>query len=542
MSLTSEQLTVIRECAKDETSYQKLLTLIGEIDERGSYSESVSEEGHFFDLSAEDSNLLRNAINTIPVSVYVKDRKSRFVLTNNTNLHQMGLSSVEELYGKTDFEFTKGSEAQPYYEAEQTLMQTGVPIIDFEIHDPASPNGPQWLLTTKAPIRNQNGEIVGLIGINRNITKQKLAEQSLAEERNLLNTIINNIWDKIYIKDRQSRFIMANASTLTAQRSTRETIVGKTDFDFMDAERAQRLYEQEQHIMETGEALVNEEWFVPASLTRDVDRWFLVTKVPVYDERGAISGIVGINREITSRVIAAKQKAELEFERERSRILSDFIADISHEFRTPISIIQTAIYICENSQNAEKQEVYTQRISEQVNRLKELVESLISMSRLDQQDNITVRPVRVSQTIGIMITRLHSEISVKNLHVEQITDDDTLTVEAHEVLLGTAFNNILNNAIRYTPEGGTIEVNTTLRSGKVLIEICDTGIGMSEEVIANIFTRFYREDKMRSTSGFGLGLPMALRIIELHKGSIEVESTVGEGSLFRVILPQYTEG
>ncbi len=334
---------------------------------------------------------------------------------------------------------------------------------------------------------------------------------------------------------------MANASTLKAQRTTLEKLIGTTDFEYMGAERAQWLMDQEQHLMETGEAIINQELFVPADITEtNLSQWFLVTKVPVYDDQGECVGLVGINRDITALKFAAQRETELELERERSKVLADFITDTSHEFRTPISIIQTSLHLLKNADAAEKQEKHTQSVINQVNRLKDLVESLITMSRLDQQKTAALQPILLSQTIRILIDRTQSTFAAKKLHIDQICEDESLKVAADAVLLDTALGNILNNAIQYTPHEGKITIKTRIHGGHVIIEICDSGIGMSEEIMAQIFRRFYRADQMHTTSGFGLGLPMTQRIIELHHGTVEVESKPDEGSIFRVVLPGYT--
>jgi two-component system sensor histidine kinase BaeS len=110
-------------------------------------------------------------------------------------------------------------------------------------------------------------------------------------------------------------------------------------------------------------------------------------------------------------------------------------------------------------------------------------------------------------------------------------------INGDPVWLQEAFGNLLDNAIRFTPNGGSISVQTYSEGQQAVIEFKDTGAGISNEALPHIFERFWRQDEAHSTPGFGLGLSIALKIIEMHDGRIEVESTVGEGSTFKILLP-----
>src|SRR5690606_35795337 len=136
-----------------------------------------------------------------------------------------------------------------------------------------------WNIVNKVPLRDSQGEIIGLIGINRDITERKQIEETLLAERNLLHSIIENIPDPIYVKDRESRFLLVNRIILYGMGlNSLEDIVGKTDFDFIDAEEAQPYYENEQELMRSGRAVINQE-----ASGKDFERSedaFLITKVP----------------------------------------------------------------------------------------------------------------------------------------------------------------------------------------------------------------------------------------------------------------------
>ena len=536
MRLTSEQLQVIRACAKDEASFEKIVSVLG-VTSDSPEQPILSQAGMTLNLDDDQVKLLLEVFETLPVSVYVKDRQSRFVLANQLTCEMQNVDKLGELVGKTDFDFANTTNAVGYFDAEQALLNGDQSVLNFEIFIPEERGGPAWYLVTKAPIHDRDGRITGLVGVNQDITERKLAENALTEERNLLQTIIDHIPDKIYIKDRESRFVLANQATIKAQKITKiEDIAGTTDFDFMKYERAQQHFEAEQTLMRTGQSIINQELFVPAELAGH-PIWFLVTKTPVYDDRGQACGLVGINRDITKRKLAEQKVLELTLEAERSNILADFITDASHEFRTVVAIIQTSAYLLGKTSDYAQQQQYVSDIVDHLNNLLRLIDSLITMSELDKAKSIEVAATNLNDLLYMIIERDCEQAYHQHLTIAFQPDERLQSIEANRDKLGKAFSKLLTNAIRHSPENGTINVRTIAYDDATAIEIADNGVGMTESIQSQIFKRFYRADAAHTTHGFGLGLPIAQRIVELHGGRIEVESEPDNGSTFRVVLP-----
>ena len=547
MSLTPEQYQLIRESTTDEAAFQRIVALVEDV---ASPDKQAKPSQHQvpFDLDQDQSELLQAVLNGIPVAVYIKDTNSRFVMANQRTLEMLNITSVEEAIGKTDLDLSPLDAARYHFRLEQEMLRTGEPIIGLEETFKDIHNDEIWVLITKSPIYDKSGELLGLIGINRDITLQKRAELSLQTEHNLLQVLIDHIHEKVYVKDRAGRFVMANASTLQAHRTSRQIregknyelkeLIGTTDFDYMDHERAQQMFVEEQEIMQTGKPVINKELHTPSIVTGESDMWFLVTKVPFFDENGNVTGIVGINRDITTRKIAQQKIVELELEQERSGLLSDFITNTSHEFRTPISIIQTSTYMMQNAADPAKQAEYMARITQQTDRLTQLIDSLLFTSRLDRKQAIAQDIISLDSFLTFLSDHAHSRLKEKQLNIQLVADHTLDTIIADEELLASALFAIVDNAVYFTPDQGNITIRSTSNNEQVVIHIEDTGIGMTPEIVSKIFNRFYRADNAHSTSGFGLGLSIAKQIIELHNGQIEVESEVGSGTRFAVILPQ----
>ncbi len=282
---------------------------------------------------AEERAVLRTLIDTIPDYIYVKDRQSRIIVNNTAHACRLfGLESPQQAVGKSDFDFFPPELAERYFADEQGLMNTGQAVIDLE--EPSrSPDGRiTWHLTTKVPLRDQQGEIVGLVGITRDITERKQAEETLAQERNLLRTLIDTIPDYIYVKDRQSRFVIGNKALACDlfKLASVEEVVGKADTDFFPEPLAVRYRAEEQELMLHGESVVDMEH---ASVDMAGNpRWYLTTKVPLRDQQSEIVGLVGITRDITDRK-QIEENLRLAMERtERSQRLLRTVIDATPDW------------------------------------------------------------------------------------------------------------------------------------------------------------------------------------------------------------------
>ncbi|MEM0492965.1 MAG: PAS domain-containing protein [Candidatus Thermoplasmatota archaeon] len=146
-------------------------------------------------------------------------------------------------------------------------------------------------------IKNQQGKIIGSIGVIKDITDQKIMEKALAYEHNRLKTLLDNIPDSIYFKDEQNKFILVNKAKAEHWHTTPEQMIGKTDYDFLPKEEAEKTYNDDNHILQTGEPIIDKiEKITGADGT---ERWVSVTKIPRRDKEGKIIGTMGISRDVT---------------------------------------------------------------------------------------------------------------------------------------------------------------------------------------------------------------------------------------------------
>ncbi len=293
----------------------------------------VGTQGTVFDITAAkkaeaelayERNLLRSLLDNSPDQVYFKDVQSRFIKTSKALAENFGLKSAEELVGRTDFDFFTEEHARPAYEDEQEIIRTGRPLIGKVEKENWKDGRVTWALTNKVPMRNPAGEIIGTLGISKDITDLKQAQEAAAYERDLLRTLLDHSPDSIFFKDRQSRLVNVSrseaanlfrialsrhhaahpgesADQLTAHLSSverfHEYIIGKTDADTYGSDHAGAFNQDEQEIIRTGRPMLGK--IERADFPDGSTVWHITTKVPWRNKDGEIIGTFGTSRDIT---------------------------------------------------------------------------------------------------------------------------------------------------------------------------------------------------------------------------------------------------
>jgi diguanylate cyclase (GGDEF)-like protein/PAS domain S-box-containing protein len=249
--------------------------------------------------------LLRAIINQVPELVYAKDTKGRFVVANDAVARDVGLNRSEDLIGKTDFDLFPAEMAQGFFDIEQRIIASGQPMIDMDEKRTDESGDTKWLLTTKVPMKDDRGEIVGLIGVARNITERVRAETNWKAERALFRAMIDQVPDYLFVKDTRSRFVVANRAVAADLGLKPEDLIGKTDFELHPSERARKFFSDEQKVIKSYEPMIDIDEFIVD--IAGVKKCLSTSKVPLRDDRNEIIGIVGIARDVTERKRAEDQ-------------------------------------------------------------------------------------------------------------------------------------------------------------------------------------------------------------------------------------------
>jgi len=488
-----------------------------------------------------ERNLLRTLIDHLPGLIYVKDTQSRFVIVNPGVLQDAGVTTQDELIGKTDFDLFPEAIAREFHNAEQAIMRSGQPVFNYEDQVALPGGGARWQSITKVPLRDAQNKVIGLVGFNQDITERKAAEETLANERNLLRTLIDAIPDFVYVKDTQSRYILTNVAHARSMGGVPDDFVGKGDFDMFPPDLTEQYYADEQEIFRTGQPLLNRE----EVSVKDMDNLTLMiaatTKVPLRDGNNEIIGLVGVTRDITE---AKQVEAQMEEARdqalEASRLKSEFLATMSHEIRTPMNgIIGMTELLLETSLDEEQQD-YAQIVLGEANALLTIINDILDFSKIEA-GKMLVESVECTLSdiiIHVMDIFLPKVVEKGLLLKTDLSPDVPAVVRGDPIRLRQILMNLVGNAVKFTRKG-EIQIAATLESQEdhhltVRFAISDTGIGLSEVARKRLFQPFTQADgsTTRQYGGTGLGLAISKQLVELMGGEIGVESAEGVGSTF----------
>lgn len=265
-----------------------------------------------------------------------------------------------------------------------------------------------------------------------------------------------------------------------------------------------------------------------------------VTNHPLLDERQETIGSLVMLRDVTAQVQTENMRLKLELDRQQLGFVRDFVGDVSHDFFTSLTVINTYTTLADRLAANAKQSDYLALCKEHATRLETMVRNMLTIVKLNQE---TLEPedfesVVISTLVQHTLKRWRPDMRRKRQQLVTHLPPQYCELVCEPQQLELAISNVVENAVNYTPEEGTITVTVAPMPMHVRITISDTGPGIAPEDLPHIFDRFYRAEKHRpTTASSGLGLSITQRVVEAHNGTVNVESTQGEGSTFILTLP-----
>jgi PAS domain S-box-containing protein len=237
--------------------------------------------------------LLQTLLDNIPDSIYFKDRDGHFLRSSRAQAKRFGLGDPAQTVGKTDFDFFAKEHAKEAFADEQQIMQTGQPLVGIEENSPLADGTERWVSTSKMPLRDQQGKVVGTFGISREITERKRAEQALAKDRSVLRTLTDNLPDIVFIKDTKGRYVFDNAAHRAfLQISSVDDVAGKTVFDLYPKDLAERLHADDDAILAAGMPVIHREGELTDRKGHKIRA--VASKIPYRDEQHRVVGLICI--------------------------------------------------------------------------------------------------------------------------------------------------------------------------------------------------------------------------------------------------------
>ncbi|MDD5350386.1 MAG: PAS domain-containing protein [Chthoniobacteraceae bacterium] len=499
---------------------------------------------------------LHAMLDSSPDHIYFKDTQSRFLCISRALARYFGLADPSEALGKTDFDFHSPEKAEIRFEDERRIMETHTPIVDKVERQTAREDGhPIWVLTSKSPLCDCQGRLVGTFGISRDITMLKTMEDALGSERNLLRTVIDNVPDFIFAKDADGRYTLNNEAHIRfLGKSSPEDVEGKTVFDLFPPESAKAAHADDRIVMESGQPVLDRlESPAPG-------RWLLTSKIPVFDVHGTVTGLVAISRDITEQKQAQEQleKANADLrqsrekllhaleelravqlqlvEAEKMKLVGRLAAGVAHEVKNPLAIIGMGLdYLNGQKFDDPNVPVVLAEIGNAVQRADRVVRELLDFSAPKKMGRA---PEDVNRIVRNALVLARGDLGARKIAVVEELTSDLPLVRLDAMKIEQALVNLFSNAAQAMGAGGRLTVRTGCRqvtgigenvahSGRFLpgarvvaIEILDTGTGIPEADLGRVFEPFFTTKP--TGKGTGLGLTVTKTIIDLHGGEIEI--------------------
>ena len=375
----------------------------------------------------------------------------------------------------------------------------------------------------------KNISLLGLQNLQqaRYITERKRLVKELEESHKFLETVIENIPDAIYIKDRQYRLSLLNQACCNRIKVTKDEILGKTRYRKTDEE-----------IFKNGKLIEIPEQFYTDK--EEKPHYAHLKKVPLIDKSGKITHVLTISRDITEHKRMDDERERLFKElKELDKMKTNFLSVAYHEMRSPLGPILGVASLLEQEDLTDKQKRLVYIIEKSAEQLGRLINQLLEVTRIDRgKVELTLEKVLIPEIAKNVLECLKPLADAKK---QTITIDvpERIEIEGDERKITAIFDNLASNAIKYTEENGEIDIKVADRGEDIVVSIADTGIGISEEHLPRVFERFYMVDtSLTRKGGLGLGLSIVKEYVKLHGGKVWATSELGKGSNFFFTVPK----
>jgi PAS domain S-box-containing protein len=432
--------------------------------------------------------------------------------------------------------------------ARERAAETGEYEVDYRV---VRPDGRViWIADRGRVVRGSEGRPERILGISMNLTRRKEAEDALRESEERFRTLADNMPGILARYDRDLQHVFVNLEARTALGLSAEALLGRTLQDTDIAPEACKAWEESiRAVFETGRSQAVE----LDLMTVDGRRTYLARVVPEYGGGGQVRTVLWLAHDVTEqrrqtqereRVLEQERKARTEMERQ-NRLKDEFLATVSHELRTPLNaIIGWANILSRRSADSEGYRDAITVISRNARAQARLIDDLLDMSRITSGEvRLEVQPVRLTGIVTAVIASIQQNAEAKRIEIRNSIDDHALVYGDPNRLQQVVYN-LVENAVKFTPSEGRVEVSVERNHTELHLSVRDTGEGIAPDFLPHVFDKFRQADSSttRRHGGLGLGLSIVKHIVDLHGGTVRAESEgVGRGAAFIVSLPVVAE-
>jgi len=404
----------------------------------------------------------------------------------------------------------------------------------------------RWILDKGIPLFSPEDTFTGYIGSSVDITERKEAEEALRVAEEQLRLVTDNMAAAVTRCSRDLRYEWVSPVYAQWLRRKQEDIVGRPILEVIGTEG----YEAIRPHMERVLSGAREEYVAFVNFEGPGLRWIHAVYMPTKDSAGSVNGWVAVVSDITDRRQLEVEREEL-LQREHeararaeevNQLKDEFLATVSHELRTPLTaILGWATLLRAGGLGAKQSELALETIERNAKTQAELVEDLLDVSRIiTGKLRLDVRPVRLPSVVESAVRSVAPAAEAKGIRIQTVIDPNAGPVSGDPARLQQVLWNLLSNAIKFTPQGGRVQVRLERINSHIEIIVSDTGQGIRADFLPYVFDRFRQAEggSRRQHSGLGLGLAIVHHLVELHGGTVRVDSPgEGQGATFTVRLP-----
>jgi PAS domain S-box-containing protein len=484
----------------------------------------------------ESHRMLRDVIETIPVRVFWKDDKSRYLGCNGLFAQDAGRSHPDDLVGDDDFSMAWADQAELYRADDRAIIESGKAKLNYEEPQTTADGRQLWLSTTKIPLRNSEGGIYGILGSYEDITDWKLAQEALrASENNFSQLFQLAPVPMAYAQEKDGFYgVIWNEAWYRTFGYSREQAEGRSGVDidlWVDPDDRSRLVESIkaknmvadfQTLLKRHDGTVRECSIYGRFIGKEGERLMMAVYIDITDRNRA-------------------ERAEA-----ANRAKSQFLANMSHEIRTPMNGIIGMTHLAMESRDEGQRRRFLRMAQTSAEGLLGILNDILDFSKIEAgQMQFALRPFKLELLLEKIVAMMKIPAAEKGLRLELAGAPGLpRTVVGDDLRIGQILLNLVGNAVKFTEKGGvTLRVEPAINqavNGKFTLHfsVTDTGIGIDQDKLEDIFNSFEQADNSytRKYGGTGLGLAISRQLTSIMGGRIWVESEAGCGSTFHLLL------
>ena len=491
-----------------------------------------------------ERDLLRTLLDNSPDKIYFKDTKSRFVKCSQAIATQFGVKSPEAMVGRTDFDFFDESHARPAYEDEQKILRTGQAMVDKEEREEWKDGRVTWAASTKLPWLDGAGKIIGTMGISRDITERKRAEEALRESEAQLQEAQRIASMGSYAHDIASGHWSSSPvldDLFGIDASYERSVAGWVALVHPD-DRAMMVDHFEKEVLGQQRPF-NKEYRIVRH-NDQAQRWVNGLGKLEFDATGRPVKMVGTIQDITERRKLEEQLRQSQ----KMEGIGQLAGGVAHDFNNILAVIQIQADLLKTDNNVTSAQLeLASGITNAAQRAANLTRQLLMFSR---KQTLQLRDLDFNEVVNDMAKILKRTVG-ENFELQFKFEVQPMFVHADAGMMDQVLLNLAVNARDAMPKGGRLIIETSAvefdesvrakspqaRPGTfVCLSVSDTGSGIPAEILPHIFEPFFTTKEVGK--GSGLGLATVHGIVQQHQGWINVYSETGRGTTFRIYLPR----